>query len=386
MARFRAESARSYVLLSADAVLHPEVRQPLATELKRETNGADWILIGPEAFLEQAQPLVELRQSQGLRAMAVSVEQVYSELGYGESTPEAIREFLAYAYHHWKAPSVRYVVLFGDATYDFKDYYGTGVKNHVPPLMVKTRFVWTVSDPAYASVNGEDMLPDIAIGRLPAASAEEARALVDKLVAYETGASGLDGPVVLVADNRDAAGNFESDADAIASTILSGRELNQIYLSQLGTAASRQAIVEAFDSGASLVSYVGHGGIQLWANERLLDTGSVSLLSPQAQQPLVLTMNCMNGYFHFPFFNSLSEELVKAEGKGAIAAFSPSGLSFNGPAHVYHQALLTELFHGGHQRLGDAIVAAQEAYTGTGAWPELLSIYHLLGDPALTLR
>ena len=318
--------------------------------------------------------------------MAVSVEQVYSELGYGESTPEAIREFLAYAYHHWKAPSVRYVVLFGDATYDFKDYYGTGVKNHVPPLMVKTRFVWTVSDPAYASVNGEDMLPDIAMGRLPAASAEEARALVDKLVAYETGASGLDGPVVLVADNRDAAGNFESDADAIASTILSGRELNQIYLSQLGTAASRQAIVEAFDSGASLVSYVGHGGIQLWANERLLDTASVSSLSPQPHQPLVLTMNCLNGYFHFPFFNSLSEELVKAEGKGAIAAFSPSGLSFNGPAHVYHQALLTELFHGGHQRLGDAIAAAQEAYTGTGAWPELLSIYHLLGDPALTLR
>jgi hypothetical protein len=35
----------------------------------------------------------------------------------------------------------------------------------------------------------------------------------------------------------------------------------------------------------------------------------------------------LNGYFHFPYFNSLSEELVKAEGKGAIAAFSPSGMS-----------------------------------------------------------
>ncbi len=81
-----------------------------------------------------------------------------------------------------------------------------------------------------------------------------------------------------------------------------------------------------------------------------------------------------------------NEELVTAEGKGAIAAFSPSGLSLNGPAHVYHQAVLTELFHGGHPRLGDAILAAQVAYTGTGAWPELLSIYHLLGDPALTLR
>ena len=43
-------------------------------------------------------------------------------------------------------------------------------------------------------------------------------------------------------------------------------------------------------------------------------------------------MNCLNGYFHFPFFNSLAEELAKAEGRGAIAAFSPSGLSLNGPA------------------------------------------------------
>ena len=97
-------------------------------------------------------------------------------------------------------------------------------------------------------------------------------------------------------------------------------------------------------------------------------------------------MNCLNGYFHFPFFDSLSEELVKADEKGAIAAFSPSGLSLNGPAHLYHQALLNELFHGSHLRLGDAVLAAQEAYAETGAYPELLSIYHLLGDPALTLR
>ena len=37
-------------------------------------------------------------------------------------------------------------------------------------------------------------------------------------------------------------------------------------------------------------------------------------------------------------------------------------------------------------RLGDAVLAAQEKYAGTGAFPELLSIYHLLGDPALKLR
>ena len=97
-------------------------------------------------------------------------------------------------------------------------------------------------------------------------------------------------------------------------------------------------------------------------------------------------MNCLNGYFHFPFFSSLAEELVAAEHKGAIAAFSPSGLSLNTPANRYHEALLQELFHGNHERLGDAVLAAQLAYAESGAFPELLSIYHLFGDPALTLR
>ena len=72
-----------------------------------------------------------------------------------------------------------------------------------------------------------------------------------------------------------------------------------------------------------MVSYIGHGGIDIWADENLLHLTSVGSLSPQPQQPLVLTMNCLNGYFHFPFFNSLSEELVKAERQGSHRGLFP---------------------------------------------------------------
>jgi len=41
---------------------------------------------------------------------------------------------------------------------------------------------------------------------------------------------------------------------------------------------------------------------------------------------------------------------------------------------------------GKHARLGDAVLAAQAAYAETGAFAELLGIYHLLGDPALKLQ
>lgn len=252
--------------------------------------------------------------------------------------------------------------------------------------MVKTSYLWTASDPAYAAVNGDDVLPDLAIGRLPAASVEEARAMVAKILAYEAQPVLGEGAVALVADNPDAAGDFTADAEALAGGLLASRHPERIYLDRLGPEATRLAIREAFDQGVSLVSYVGHGGIHLWANENIFNISDVGTLAPQSQQPVLLTFNCLNGYFHFPYFNSLAEELVKAPGKGAIAAFSPSGLSLEGPARQYHQALLRELFFGGHLRLGDAILGAQAAYARGGASPELLSIYHLLGDPALKLR
>jgi hypothetical protein len=46
---------------------------------------------------------------------------------------------------------------------------------------------------------------------------------------------------------------------------------------------------------------------------------------------------------------------------------------------------VSELETGSHERLGDLILAAQRAYADTGAFPELLSIYHLFADPALKI-
>ena len=142
----------------------------------------------------------------------------------------------------------------------------------------------------------------------------------------------------------------------------------------------------AFDSGPGLLSYVGHGATTVWASENVFNNTDVSSLPAQGQQPLLFTLNCLNGFFHFPPFDSLAEALLKAEGKGAIGAFSPSGLSLDEPAYEYHQALLAEIESGRHLRLGDAVLAAQSAYADGGSFPELLAIYHLFGDPALKIR
>src|SRR5262249_58897512 len=163
------------------------------------------------------------------------------------------------------------------------------------------------------------------------------------------------------------------------------RNPTRIYYSREG-AGTRQKIKDAFDGGASLMSYVGHGATAVWASENIFNDTDVKDLLAQPQQPFLMTMNCLNGFFHFPPLNSLPEELLKADGKGVIGAFSPSGLSLDDAAHLYHEAVLAELVSGQHDRLGDAVLAAQHQHAAAGAFPGLLSVYHLFGDPATRIR
>jgi len=342
-------------------------------------------VIAPEAFLPAARTLAERRAGQGLWTKAVSLEEIASVFGHGEASGEAIRSFLTYAYHSWQRPSPRYVVLLGDASFDPRNFTGSSAPAPLPALFLETSYLVTASDPALGAVNGEDLLPDLSIGRLPAQTAEEAEALVEKLAAWEDSGQGLRGRAVLVADDPDGAGDFEADVADIATSFLSGRETRRILLSQEG-AGTRGRILDAFNEGASLVSYVGHGGAAVWASENVWNSWDTESLSAQSEQPLMLTMNCLNGYFVAPGFDSLGEAYLKAVGRGTIAAFSPSGLSLDVPAHQLHRALMRELTRGDHERLGDAVLAAQQAYAETGLMPELLSIYHLLGDPATTIN
>ncbi len=383
--RWHVEAGRSYLVVDRSSVKRPEVRSVSIPRWKSYPPTVDYVAIGPRDLLDAARPLLDHRRGQGLAVASVPIDEVFDEMGYGERRPEAIRDFLTHAYHHWPG-GLRYVLLLGDASYDFKDHLGTAAPNLVPALPIQTSYLWTASDPSLAAVNGDDLLPDVAIGRLPAADASELQGMIDKILAYESEGHRLSAPVVLVTDNPDLAGNFDADALALMASTLASRWVRHISLGTLGPERTRESILEAFDEGASVVSYMGHGGIHLWASENVFNNDSVALLSPQSQQPIVNALDCLNGYFHFPFFDSLAEELLKADGRGAVAVFAPSGLSLNEPAHDLHRALLQELFEGGHPRLGDAVLAAQAKFLETGSFSELLSIYHLFGDPALPLE
>ena len=274
------------------------------------------------------------------------MEDVYDAFGFGEEGPAALKGFLAYAYHSWKRPSPRYVLLLGDATYDPKDYLQTGVKNRVPPLLARTTYLWTASDPAYAALNGEDLLPDLALGRLPAQT-------TSTRPASSWTRSWPSRPRAGTSRGRRSSWRTIPTGPGTSRPMpTSSRPPSSPGARSRRCSSPRRAPPPGPRSptpstrASSLLSYVGHGSIAVWASENVWNNLDVNTLAPQAQQPVLFTMNCLNGFFHFPPLNSLAEQFVKAEGKGAVAAFSPSGLSLDAPAHVLHQALLAEIVSG----------------------------------------
>jgi Peptidase family C25 len=99
-------------------------------------------------------------------------------------------------------------------------------------------------------------------------------------VAFESSGRDLSGPVVMVADNADDAGDFEQDADNVADTFFQDRTVQKVYLRDLG-AATRTTIQNAFDNGPAIVNYIGHGGIAVWASENVWNNLDVDSLAPR---------------------------------------------------------------------------------------------------------
>jgi hypothetical protein len=130
---------------------------------------SDYIIIIHESFYDNILRLAELHRNEGLSVEVVKVQDIYDEFNYGVVQPQAIKDFLQYTYYYWKAPAPAYVLLVGDATYDYKDHLGLGLKGHVPTHLFESYYAsyQTSNDNWFVCVSGNDVLSDMMIGRLP---------------------------------------------------------------------------------------------------------------------------------------------------------------------------------------------------------------------------
>jgi hypothetical protein len=374
-----------YLTLTTSALSTPlSIIGDMSSNLKQGKNRADYLIITSTELKDAAQSLVNYRQRQGLNSMVVDIEDIMDEFNYGLYDPEAIRDFLSFAYHNWrKAP--RYVVLAGEGTFDYKNNQGYD-DNIVPALLVSTPYGLFASDNRYADVDGYDGVPDMAIGRLPVMTSEELKAVIEKIMAYERASGNWTKNILMVADNPDDGGDFPSNSDVIADILPSAYTTEKIYLSEYTISEARQQLINGINNGALLLNYIGHAGMTSLANEGVLLSSDMASLVNGTKLPVVTAMTCLAGRFATPGFDSLGEQLVLNQAGGSIATWAPTGLSLNRLAVILDEEFFHAVFSDKTKILGDAVLKALEGYAFSDNAPYILDIYTLLGDPALRMR
>jgi hypothetical protein len=406
-------SDRTYLALSSGAVIATgfSMVEDDASDLADTTNGADYIVItaneiGWDGSGDERSWLTNLldhRDRQGLRVKAVKVGDIYDEFSYGVPDPQAVKDFLNYAYSSWTEPALRYVLLVGDSTYNPKNnldpIFGQDTnENYVQSYLTYTLFQGeTVNDEWFGYISGDDLVADLYIGRLPAADDTDAANMVKKILDYETAANTKtwQKDTVLVADNltEDWESVFETMNEDAQALLPAGMNTpSKRYMSQ---GAATNELTADINAGALIVNYSGHGGLQFWSDDRIFGVGDAKALGNDQLYPFVVSMSCRVGYFAYPeigmwapWVETLGEALLREPDKGAAAALMPTGMTTTDGQHILNTALFEAIFTDDTRTLGPAIAKAKMTLWANGGYyyEDVSKTFLLFGDPAMALK
>ena len=357
--------------------LHPALKLNFASSWHDNGNNADALHLTHSDFIAAVTPLQQFRQSQGTSVVLIDVEDIYDEFSYGISDPLAIKSFLNTASTKWSTPP--HTVLFaGDASFDPRNYLGFGDFDFVPTGTAATSTGETASDDWFVDFDN-DSRPEMAIGRIPSRSLQEASSMINKIIQYEqtpAGGSWSD-EVLMVADNNDLV-DFESASTELESTIPENLSITNIFLGQSDPSTARSQILNGIENGKLLVHYLGHGSVEVWAEEDLLTSTDAEAFSNGLRLPFVVALNCLNGYFHDVFTNSLAEAFLRNANGGAVAVWASSGFTETNHQTTLGRAMLQSLFNENESlTLGETIYRAKQNPSDS----DVRRTWILFGDP-----
>jgi hypothetical protein len=333
------------------------------------------VIITRTDFAASFDRLAKLRTSQGIKAEIVEIEDIYDEFSFGNKSPQAVKDFLQYAKASWKT-GPRFVLLAGDSSYDPRNYLGLGDWDIAPAKLIDTGLMETASDDWFADFNN-DGLAELAVGRMPVRTAEEAAAMVAKIISYESSKGSQE--VLLVADISDTF-DFEGASTQLRALIPPNLRVNEIDRGGVDGATARGRLMEAINRGQKVVNYIGHGSVNTWRGG-LLSSEDAGLFENVTQPSLFIMMTCLNGYSHAPELDSLAEALMKARG-GAVAVWASSGMTEPGGQTTINQQMYRLIFDGGSMTLGEATNKAKATVSDI----DVRRTWVLLGDPTMRLR
>jgi hypothetical protein len=367
----------------------------------------DYLIISHPDFLPEAERLAEIhRNNSDLVVFVTTPQKIYNEFSSGSQDITAIRDFARKLYTQ-SSPGreLRYLMLFGDASFDYKDRIG-GNSNFVPTWesIESLDLVGSIASDDYFGFMDEDEddtgtnLVDIGIGRFPVNTITLAGQMVDKVENYLSRKEIVMGSwrnfVTFIADDGDGTLHMK-DAEDLAGFLKEDQKalnIDKIYLDsfkQIATTGGQkapemnQAINNRMEKGSLIMNYSGHGGEIGWGHERTLEIADIINWRNFDMLPVFITATCEFSRYDDPTRVSAGELVILNPEGGAISMFTTSRATYASANLRLNMAIYDDNIFlkqdGEYPRFGDVIRRSKSK----GDPNDLKFV--LLGDPAIQL-
>jgi hypothetical protein len=376
-------------------------------DLHNDAGTPDLVIVTHPDFMSQANALASFHeQHDQMNVLVTTPDLIYNEFSSGAQDITAIRDFVKMIYDRSGSTAPKYLLMFGDASYDYKDRMQPN-SNFVPTYESTESLnpVATFVTDDYFGIMGNNAgqgcvgLLDVGVGRLPVQTVDQADALVKKIVHYcsnsDTVMNDWRNVICFVGDEY-TDGNFAAVADTVHIYDTAYNE-DKIYLGAYNGVSTpgglrypevNAAINQRMAKGALVMNYVGHGGTLGWSHARILEIPDINSWTNFNNMPVFLTATCEFSYFDDPSFTSAGELVLLNPTGGGIALLTTTRPTYEDG----NQELVTGFYlnafkktNGNYPTLGDLIMDSKNfSGGGTGGDPNTLK-FVLLGDPAMQM-
>jgi hypothetical protein len=371
--------------------------------LASNSNGADYLVVYNKLFEDQAEQLRSHRASfDNFRAVKSEIEDIYDIFNYGIENPVAVKNFVKYAYNTWQIPRVKYVCLFGRGSIDPKKNNSSSYfyHNFVPV------YGNPISDGYFVNMNNGTFTyyQQIAVGRLPAYTVQEAQDMVNKIINYDanfldvwlkkfvfiTGGYDLGQQQLFINESDTHINNYILPPPISKLLPISGYPI-RIYrrdtTSGQITLRYQDSIKNSINNGSLIVNFIGHASYGNWDN----GLEDPSIIQNGTKMPLILSMSCFTGKnaeTDFISGRSFGEKFITLPGRGAIGFIGTTGQSFITHGNIFNDYLFFGFAKDSLRRMGDILKYASVTMSKDSLdffYRNTLNCYNLMGDPALKL-
>ena len=392
------------------AVANQNLKGDVFKDSQGNFQDVDYLIVTPQFLLSQAERLANFhRTTNQLKVKVVTLEKLYTEFSSGKQDIGAIRNFVKYIYNNASAPDkkIKYLCLFGDASYDFKNRISNNT-NIVPIFYSLDSFSLVssfISDDYFGMMDdneGRMMLAqglDIAVGRMLVSNLTQAEQMVSKAIDYYDSKSygKWRNNLVFLSDDVDKVpdASLQSVIDDLASTITADKPFFNAkkihadsYLQETTSGGqkypkAKEDFINSFAQGALIFDYLGHGSEDVLAQERYFEILDAQNLSNKYKYPLFITVTCEFARFDNPFHKTGGEFTYWNPSGGAVSMVTTTRQIGQITGEEFNKNLARHLFAYGSNNY--VSIAEAVRLTKVNKLDPGNNVVFYIGDPALML-